>query len=175
MIRNFGNKLGLAWWAEIETEQPSCTYWFGPFITKRNLKENISSFIKDLSDEGSKNIKHSFVRCKKDEPLTVVNNNETRILWNGPKNWLLVSRKKELLKNIIQNFQVTDFAVTDLSNSRAIIEIEGQDVKEEELKNFCRQHLAGFKMPKTFIFQILPKTSTGKIQKFELRNIVKKL
>ena len=58
----------------------------------------------------------------------------------------------------------------------AFIELaEGQDVKEEELKDFCRQHLAGFKMPKTFIFQILPKTSTGKIQKFELRNIVKKL
>ena len=57
--------------AKIETDQPSCTYWFGPFITKRSLKENMSSFIKDLSDEGSKNIKHSFVRCKKEEPLTV--------------------------------------------------------------------------------------------------------
>ena len=41
------------------------------FITKRSLKENMSSFIKDLSDEGSKNIKHSLVRCKKEEPLTV--------------------------------------------------------------------------------------------------------
>ena len=71
LIRNFGNKLGLAWWAKIETDQPSGTYWFGPFITKRSLKENISSFIKDLSDEGSKNIKHSHVRCKKEEPLTV--------------------------------------------------------------------------------------------------------
>ena len=30
----------------------------------------------------------------KDEPLKVVNNDETRILWNGPKNWLLVSKKK---------------------------------------------------------------------------------
>ena len=71
MIRNFGNKLGLAWWAKIETEEPSCTYWFGPFITKRSLNENISPFIKDLSKEGSKNIKHSLVRCKKEEPLTV--------------------------------------------------------------------------------------------------------
>ena len=70
MIRNFGNKLGLAWWAKIETEQPHGTYWFGPFITKRSLNENISSFIKDLSEEGSKNIKHSLVRCKKEEPLT---------------------------------------------------------------------------------------------------------
>ena len=70
LIRNFGNKLGLAWWAKIETDQPSGTYWFGPFITKRSLNENMSSFIKDLSDEGSKNIKHSLVRCKKEEPLT---------------------------------------------------------------------------------------------------------
>ena len=69
--RNFGNKLGLAWWAKIETDQPSCIYWFGPFITKRSLEENMSSFIKDLTDEGSKNIKYSLVRCKKEEPLTI--------------------------------------------------------------------------------------------------------
>ena len=66
----------------------------------------------------------------KDEPLSVSNNNDTRILWNGPKNWLLVSTKKDLFKNILQNFQDTDFAVTDLSHSRAIIQIEGQEVKE---------------------------------------------
>ena len=72
----------------------------------------------------------------KDEPLSVINNNETRILWNGPKNWLLVSTKKDLLKNISQNFKETDFAVTDLSHSKAIIEIEGQDAKEV-LKKGC--------------------------------------
>ena len=71
-----------------------------------------------------------------DEPLSVKNNNNTRILWNGPKNWLLVSIKKELLKNISQNFKETDFAVTDLSHSKAIIEIEGQDVIEV-LKKGC--------------------------------------
>ena len=72
----------------------------------------------------------------KDKPLSVVSNNDTRILWNGPKNWLLVSTKKDLLKNILQNFKETDFAVTDLSHSRAIIEIEGKDVKEV-LKKGC--------------------------------------
>ena len=71
LIRNFGNKLGLAWWAKIETENPSITYWYGPFITKRSIKENITSFIEDLTNEGSKNIQHSFVRCKKEEPLTI--------------------------------------------------------------------------------------------------------
>ena len=71
LIRNLGNQLGLAWWAKIETKQPDATYWFGPFITKRSLNDNISSFIKDLSDEGSSKIKHSLIRCKKEEPLTV--------------------------------------------------------------------------------------------------------
>ena len=71
LIRNFGNKLGLAWWANIETEQPNTTYWYGPFITKRSLKANMSSFIKDLSDEGSTNIQHTLVRRKKEEPLTI--------------------------------------------------------------------------------------------------------
>ena len=72
----------------------------------------------------------------KDEALSVSNNNDTRILWNGPKNWLLVSTKKDLLNNILKDFKETDFAVTDLSHSKAIIEIEGQDTKEV-LKKGC--------------------------------------
>ena len=72
----------------------------------------------------------------KEESLSVSNNNDTRILWNGPKNWLLVSNKKDLLANILQNFKETDFAITDLSHSKAIIEIEGQEVKEV-LKKGC--------------------------------------
>ena len=72
----------------------------------------------------------------KEESLSVSNNNDTRILRNGPKNWLLVSNKKDLLANILQNFKETDFAITDLSHSKAIIEIEGQEVKEV-LKKGC--------------------------------------
>tara|TARA_B100000530_G_scaffold325894_1_gene264112 strand:- start:234 stop:821 length:588 start_codon:yes stop_codon:yes gene_type:complete len=72
----------------------------------------------------------------KNDPLGVISNNDTRILWNGPKNWLLVSTKKDLLKNILQTFKETDFAVTDLSHSRAIIEIEGEDAIEV-LKKGC--------------------------------------
>ncbi len=72
----------------------------------------------------------------KNEVLSVVSNNDTRILWNGPKNWVLVSNKKNLLKDILKVFNESDFAVTDLSHSRAIIEIEGHDVKEV-LKKGC--------------------------------------
>ena len=46
---------------------------------------------------------------------------------------------------------------------------EGSTATEQDVIDFCRQHLAGFKIPKTVVFQELPKTSTGKIQKFVLR------
>ena len=72
----------------------------------------------------------------KNEHLSVVFNGTTRIMWNGPKNWLLVSTKKDLLIEILDNFKETDFAVTDLSHSRAIIEIEGKDTVEV-LKKGC--------------------------------------
>ena len=70
------------------------------------------------------------------QPLTVVSNENTRILWNGPKNWLFVSRKMDLITNILSQFKDTDFALTDLSHSRAIIEIEGQETIEV-LKKGC--------------------------------------
>ena len=56
----------------------------------------------------------------------------------------------------------------------AFLEIRpGMSVTPEELTAFCREHLARFKVPKTFIFRELPKTSTGKIQKFALREMAK--
>ena len=67
---------------------------------------------------------------------TVVSNENTRVLWNSPNNWLLVSNKKELLKEIYSTFNENDFAVTDLSHSKATIELEGPYVKEV-LKKGC--------------------------------------
>ncbi len=52
---------------------------------------------------------------------------------------------------------------------------EGQQAKEEDIIDFCREHMANFKAPKTIVFSELPKTSTGKIQKFILREKVKEL
>jgi fatty-acyl-CoA synthase len=45
----------------------------------------------------------------------------------------------------------------------------GASVSEEEIIAFCRERMARFKVPKTVVFGALPKTSTGKIQKFVLR------
>jgi len=50
---------------------------------------------------------------------------------------------------------------------------QGASVTAEELRDFCRQHLARFKVPKTFLFRDIPKTSTGKIQKFALRALAR--
>ena len=72
----------------------------------------------------------------KDESLSVSNNNNTRILWNAPKNWLLVSTKFELVEEINEKFDQMNFAITDLSHSRAIIELEGVQSKEV-LKKGC--------------------------------------
>ncbi|WP_175722112.1 acyl-CoA synthetase [Burkholderia ambifaria] len=55
----------------------------------------------------------------------------------------------------------------------AFVELrEGASATEEEIVAHCKQLLAGFKVPKTVRFGELPKTSTGKIQKFQLRNEV---
>ena len=70
------------------------------------------------------------------DPLKVISNNDTRILWNGPKNWLLISNNKNLNENIKKTFVESDFAVTDLSHSRAIIGLQGENLKEV-LKKGC--------------------------------------
>ena len=70
------------------------------------------------------------------DALKVISNNDSRILWCGPKNWLLVSKKKDLLQILNKSFNENDFAVTDLSHSRATIEIEGEN-SIEILKKGC--------------------------------------
>jgi heterotetrameric sarcosine oxidase gamma subunit len=72
----------------------------------------------------------------KDQSFFVSNNKDSRILWNGPKNWILVSTKIELIKEIKKSCDEINFAITDLSHSKAIIELEGNQAKEV-LKKGC--------------------------------------
>ena len=89
--------------------------------------KNSSISISDINIEGIN---------LKDESLQVSSNKDTRILWCGPKNWLLISTNRDLLKIINQSFKENDFAITDLSHSRTIIQIEGKNSKEI-LKKGC--------------------------------------
>jgi heterotetrameric sarcosine oxidase gamma subunit len=68
--------------------------------------------------------------------LNVSSNNDTRILWNGPNCWLLLSTKNDLLQEIKEKFDEMNFAITNLSHSRAIIELKGDSAKEV-LKKGC--------------------------------------
>tara|TARA_B100001769_G_scaffold51497_1_gene37176 strand:- start:371 stop:952 length:582 start_codon:yes stop_codon:yes gene_type:complete len=61
--------------------------------------------------------------------LKVNSNTDTRILWMGPNNWLVISLKS-LNNELNQIFSNNEFAVTDISHSRSIIELEGENVKE---------------------------------------------
>ena len=63
-------------------------------------------------------------------------NSDTRILWMGPKNWIVISSKTDLLLKNVKQFDEVNFAITDLSHSRTIIEIQG-DLVNEVLKKGC--------------------------------------
>ena len=60
----------------------------------------------------------------------VKSNKETRILWIGPRNWLILSKKENIGEIIKKNCKEIDFAITDISHSRAIIQIKGLQAKE---------------------------------------------
>ncbi len=68
--RSLGNSFGLAWWAKVQTANPTVTYWFGPFLRKRSLELKVGHFLQDLSNEGTPAIQHSLVQCRRIEPLT---------------------------------------------------------------------------------------------------------
>ena len=70
------------------------------------------------------------------KPLKVTSNDTTRILWMGPNNWLIVSSKLDLLDSESVKIDKMNFALTNLSNSKAIIEIEG-NLANEVLKKGC--------------------------------------
>ena len=70
------------------------------------------------------------------KPLSIESNENTRILWNGPRNWLVITTQKEVFFEIDKKFEQGDFAVTDISHSKSIIELEGYNAKEV-LKKGC--------------------------------------
>ncbi len=60
----------------------------------------------------------------------VKSNKETRILWNAPRTWLIISNKENIIQIIEKICKETDFAITDISHSRAVIQIKGDQARE---------------------------------------------
>jgi len=73
----------------------------------------------------------------------VLSNRETRILWNAPNTWLVISRKENIAEIIKKTCNSENFAVTDISHSRAVIQIKGLHAKEI-LKKGCPLNINEF-------------------------------
>jgi sarcosine oxidase subunit gamma len=73
----------------------------------------------------------------------VSSNKETRILWSAPNTWLVISRKENIIEIINEKCNSENFAITDISHSRAVIQIKGPGTKEV-LKKGCPLNLHEF-------------------------------
>ena len=73
----------------------------------------------------------------------VSSNKETRILWSAPSTWLVISRKENIIEIINEKCNSDSFAITDISHSRAVIQIKGPGTKEV-LKKGCPLNLHEF-------------------------------
>ena len=58
------NVLGFAWWVEIVTQNPKCTYYFGPFISSVDANLASKGYVEDLDNEGAQGITVNVKRCK---------------------------------------------------------------------------------------------------------------
>jgi hypothetical protein len=70
LFTNLLEQLGLAWWVEISTDLPRCTYYFGPFLNVKLAESAKSGYIDDLEQEGAQGIRVKVKRCKPSQ-LTV--------------------------------------------------------------------------------------------------------
>ncbi|NWF57781.1 MAG: DUF1816 domain-containing protein [Fischerella sp.] len=77
LINAFQN-FGLAWWVEIVTQHPRCTYYFGPFLNSAEAKAAIKGYVEDLEQEGAQGIAVNVKRCKP-EALTIAEDLGERI------------------------------------------------------------------------------------------------
>lgn len=55
---------GLAFWVEISTESPRCTYYFGPFFTAKEANSEAAGYVEDLQQESAQGIQVLIKRCK---------------------------------------------------------------------------------------------------------------
>ena len=79
------------------------------------------------------------------ENSKVTTNNKTRILWNAPKTWLIISDKENIIDKIKEKCSEENFAITDISHSRAVIQIKGAQAREV-LKKGCPLNISEFEI-----------------------------
>ena len=118
---------------------------FGDYEGKKEINlikisEIKNLFITQIVQHKNSNVAYEEIKIDNlnlsSKPLLVESNENTRILWNGPRNWLVITTQEEVFFEIDKKFEEKDFAITDISHSKSIIELEGNDAKEV-LKKGC--------------------------------------
>ena len=64
ILTNFFQSLGWAWWIEVVTQNPCCTYYFGPFLSTKEAHTARNGYVEDLEQEGAIGINVAIRRCK---------------------------------------------------------------------------------------------------------------
>lgn len=84
VFTSYLEKLGLAWWLEIVTERPRCTYYFGPFVSAKEADLACDGYLEDLQEEGVQGIAFEIKQC---QPLALtIDGEEVQVSdggWNG--------------------------------------------------------------------------------------------
>lgn len=75
LLINLLNFFGLAWWVEIVTATPRCTYYFGPFLTAKEATAEKIGYMEDLESEGAQGLSVTIKRCKPSK-LTIMDETE---------------------------------------------------------------------------------------------------
>jgi len=82
LLLKLANSLGWAYWVEITTDSPNCTYYFGPFLSTKEAQKSQDGYIEDLLDEKAVGIKTSIKQIKPDR-LTLFEETEAEANFQG--------------------------------------------------------------------------------------------
>ena len=148
------------------------------FFEKDELKIILDLYAKMVSNGSWKD--YGLKISSKQVTFSVFKNSSENAIYNICKDFKPMNKNLKYLitdtkGRILKNSYVQDCAVIGIEDIKwgevpcAIIEKKNDKLTKEEILKFCRRYLAGFKIPKKIIFDTLPRTSTGKIQKFNLR------
>lgn len=64
-------RVGMAWWVEVKTEAPHCTYYFGPFASSKDASDHQPGYLEDLHREGAQGVHSEVKRCRP-QSLTII-------------------------------------------------------------------------------------------------------
>jgi hypothetical protein len=115
IFASYLEKLGLAWWLEIVTERPDCTYYFGPFVSAKEAEVASSGYLEDLQQEGVEGIAFEIKQC---QPVALtIDREEVQVSQGG---WNCAAERVKAWGTSEKYFQSSLAAVSEGCGSREL-------------------------------------------------------